>query len=74
MLYPSIISPCSAPTALKVLTYIKKKKKKIKTKSLSHTQTPGGLLLPVEVYDVLHQEVPLQAVDSVAVQHHLVAA
>lgn len=40
----------------------------------SHTHTPGGLLLPVDIYDVLHQQVPLQAVDAVPVQHHLVAA
>ena len=35
---------------------------------------PGGLLLSVDVDDVLHKQVPLQAVHSVAVQHHLMAA
>lgn len=43
------------------------------TGSPLRTHTPGGLLLPVKVYDVLHQQVPLQAVDAVPVQHHLVA-
>lgn len=31
-------------------------------------------MLPVQVDDVLHQEVPLQPVDAVAVQHHFVTA
>ena len=38
------------------------------------TRSPGGLLLSVQVDDVLHQQVPRQAEDSVAVQHHLVTA
>lgn len=37
------------------------------------THSPSWLLLSVDVYDVLHQQIPLQAVDSVAVQHHLMA-
>lgn len=36
--------------------------------------SPGGLLLSEHVQDVLHQQVPLQAVDPVAIQHHLVPA
>lgn len=36
-------------------------------------RSPGGLLLSVDVDDVLHQQVPLQPVDAVAVQHHLMA-
>lgn len=36
--------------------------------------SPGGLLLSVDVNDVLHQQVSLQAVHSMAVQDHLVAA
>lgn len=40
--------------------------------SLGHS--PGGLLLSVDVDNVLHQQVPLEAIDSMAVQHHLMAA
>lgn len=42
--------------------------------SQNHTHSPGGLLSSVEVYNVLHQQVPLQTKDSMAVQDHLMAA
>ena len=61
--------PSVEMTAEQALTH----KYNISAPSAGHKLAPGGVVF-VDFYDVLHQQVPLQAGHSVSVQRHLLEA